>query len=115
MKSRYTDEFEIFWLAYPARWDRDRGVKIKRKKYPAFEAWKKLTDEQRKECLGKRKKIWQEEGSYPRDCVTWLNQWGWEDIELSENQWTQAIEVEMKEIAPPIKLEAWQERKKLGM
>lgn len=100
--TNYTPDFELFWQSYPGRWDGSRGKKLKRKKYPAFEAWKKLTKEQRRECLGKRKKIWQEEGSYPRDCVTWLNQWGWEDIVLPENQWIRAIEIKMKEITPTV-------------
>ena len=114
----YTSEFELFWKAYPARWDRDRSVKVKRKKRPAFEKWLKLSKEERQECLGKRKRIWQEEGNCPRDCVTWLNQYGWEDIDLPEDKWVQVLpDVKMKEIAPVVNLndERNKQRKVLGL
>ena len=79
--SRYTEEFEKFWKAYPCRWHKDLGIRVKRKKYPAFEKWQKLSQEIREECLAKTKHIQRAEGAYVRDAVTWLNQYGWEDIE----------------------------------
>jgi len=77
----YTDEFETFWKAYPSRWNRDIHSYVKRKKYPAFEKWQKLPQDIRDDCLAKSKLIKEAEGT-PRDCVTWLNQRGWDDIEL---------------------------------
>jgi len=77
----YTSEFETFWKKYPARWNSNLSVMVKRKKYPAFVSWQKLTPETQRECLFKAKYIKQTEGT-PRDCVTWLNQRGWDDIEL---------------------------------
>lgn len=77
----YTEEFEKFWKAYPKRWNRDIGSFVKRKKFPAFEKWQKLSQTVRDECLAKSRLIRKTEGT-PRDCVTWLNQRGWDDIEL---------------------------------
>ena len=77
----YTEEFEIFWKLFPKRWNRDLGIFVKRKKWPAFEKWQKLSQAIRNECLGKARLIKASEGT-PRDCVTWLNQRGWDDIEL---------------------------------
>ena len=42
-KMDYTPEFEKFWQAYPKRWNRDLGCYVKRKKYPAFQKWQKLS------------------------------------------------------------------------
>ena len=77
----YTPEFETFWKAYPKRLNRDLGVFVKRKKWPAFEKWQKLSQTIRSDCLAKSRLIRLTEGT-PRDCVTWLNQRGWDDIEL---------------------------------
>ena len=77
----YTEEFETFWKAFPSRWNRDLGVFVKRKKWPAFEKWQKLSQAIRNDCLAKSRLIRLTEGT-PRDCVTWLNQRGWDDIEL---------------------------------
>ena len=79
----YTDEFEAFWKAYPKRWNQDLGCWVKRKKYPAFLKWQKLSQAIRNECLSKAHLIKRAEGT-PRDCVTWINQRGWEDIELEK-------------------------------
>lgn len=77
----YTAEFETFWQLYPKRWNQDLGVYVKRKKWPAFEKWQKLSQAIRNDCLAKVYLIKATEGT-PRDCVTWLNQRGWDDIEL---------------------------------
>ena len=79
----YTPEFETFWSLYPKRWNRDLGCYVKRKKWPAFEKWRKLTQAIRDDCLAKVKLIRRAEGT-PRDCVTWLNNRGWDDIELEK-------------------------------
>lgn len=84
--TEYTEEFKIFWKAYPWRWDRANSQRIKRKKKPAFLAWQKLSEEVRAECMAKRKMIRAAEGSCARDCVTWLNQEGWEDIEVESKE-----------------------------
>ena len=77
----YTADFEKFWYKYPRRWNKDLGIWVKRKKYPAFLKWQKLHPEIQQECLSKVKLVKKYEGSAVRDCVTWLNQRGWEDIE----------------------------------
>lgn len=79
----YTTEFETFWVKYPKRWNRDLGCFVKRKKWPAFQKWQKLSKAIRSDCLAKVHLIRRAEGT-PRDCVTWLNQRGWEDIELEK-------------------------------
>ena len=79
----YTPEFMLFWKAYPARWNSNLSCMVKRKKYPAFLSWQKLSSERQQECLIKAKHIKRTEGT-PRDCVTWLNQRGWDDIELEK-------------------------------
>ena len=79
----YTDEFETFWRKFPSRWNKDfqGGTYVKRKKRPAFEKWRKLPQAIRNECLAKVHLVRQSEGGSVRNCVTWLNQCGWEDIE----------------------------------
>ena len=86
MTKRYTDEFERFWKGFPARWNRDfqGGTWVKRRKRPAFEKWEKLSDEVKAKCLRVVKQIKKAEGGAVRDAVTWLNQYGWEDIEEPE-------------------------------
>lgn len=79
----YTTEFEAFWKQYPKRWNRDLSCLVKRKKWPAFLKWQKLPQTIRNECLAKVKLIKRAEGT-PRDCVTWINQRGWDDIELEK-------------------------------
>ena len=79
----YTADFQRFWKAYPKRWNRDKGIWVKRKKFPAFESWQKLPDHIKAKCLRIAKTIRASEG-VPRDCVTWLNQRGWDDIEEDE-------------------------------
>jgi len=96
----YTDEFEIFWKIYPKRWNRDLGVYVKRKKWPAFEKWQKLSQVIRNDCLTKVRLIKQTEGT-PRDCVTWLNQRGWDDIELPDKPQPKALPAE---IVPKLKV-----------
>ena len=86
----YTPEFETFWKQFPSRWNRDLGISVKRKKWPAFEKWQKLSQAIRNDCLAKACLIKQSEGT-PRDCVTWLNQRGWDDIELPDKPKPKAL------------------------
>lgn len=79
----YTSDFEEFWKQYPKRWSRDRGEYVKRKKYPAFETWLRLSEANRAKCLRVVRQILKHEGT-PRDAVTWLNERGWDDIEEND-------------------------------
>ena len=85
-QSTYTDEFERFWKGFPARWNKDfqGGTWVKRRKHPAFDKWEKLSDEVKSKCLRILKQIKKAEGGTVRDAVTWLNQYGWEDIDEPE-------------------------------
>lgn len=82
----YTPDFEQFWKHYPRRWNKDfqGGSWVKRKKPPAFWAWQKLSEEIKAKCLRIVKQIKKSEGGSVRDAVTWINQYGWEDIEEAE-------------------------------
>ena len=79
----YTKGFLEFWKLYPKRWNKDLGCYVKRKKWPAFLKWQKLSKEIRAKCLARVHLVKKMEGS-PRDCVTWLNNRGWDDIEEDE-------------------------------
>ncbi len=117
--TNYTPDFELFWQSYPKRWIRDLGIWVKRKKFPAFESWQKLTEEIRADCVAKRKLIKKHEGT-PRDCVTWLNQRGWDDIDLPNEgerlpkDMTDSLKiVKFDEVSTSDKVN--RERKKLGL
>ena len=79
----YSEQFEEFWLSYPKRWDRNVHRYIKRKKGPAYKSWCKLSPEIHAEILAKTKYIKQFEGFAVRDPVSWLNQEGWDDIDIT--------------------------------
>jgi len=89
--AEYTSEFEQFWGAYPSRWNKNfqGGSWVKRKKNPAYLSWCKLSTPIRDKCMRIVKKIKSAEGGTVRDCVTWLNQKGWDDIE--EEAWKPSI------------------------
>ena len=82
----YTPEFEHFWENFPSRWNKDfqHGSWVKRKKLPAFQAWQKLPEAIRAKCLRVVKQIKKSEGGSVRDAVTWINQYGWDDIKENE-------------------------------
>lgn len=82
----YTPEFEQFWKDFPSRWNKDfqGGSWVKRKKEPAFRAWQKLPEEIKTKCLRIVKRIKKAEGGSVRDAVTWINQYGWDDIEEAD-------------------------------
>jgi len=83
-KMTYTQDFETFWSHYPKRWNKDLGLRVKRKKSPAFQKWQKLSKDIRAKCLSRVHLIAKMEGNAVRDCVTWLNQEGWDDFEQEE-------------------------------
>ncbi len=78
--AEYTSMFLLFWKRFPARWNSNLHTYVKRRKFPAFKVWQKLSPEIQQKCLRIVKKIKAAEGT-PRDCVTWLNQIGWDDID----------------------------------
>jgi len=92
--TEYTEEFERFWKAYPSRWNMNLHSYVKRKKWPAFKVWQKLSKELKAECMAKVRLVKATEGT-PRDAVTWLNQRGWDDIELPEEKWKPSLPKEM--------------------
>ena len=96
----YTSFFEIFWKAFPSRWNSNLHKYVKRKKWPAFQAWQKLSPAIQQKCLRIRKKIKDAEGT-PRDAVTWLNQRGWDDIDEPDIT-AQKLPAELTDIFQPV-------------
>ena len=82
---KYSPEFEYLWKKWPKRWNRNKSVWVKRKKFPAWKAWQKLDEETQRFILSVLNKARENEGAYPRDLVTWLNQQGWEDLEFQSD------------------------------
>jgi len=79
----YTADFLEFWKRYPKRFVSGIGW-VRRKKKPAFIVWQKLSRGIRAKCLARVHLIKKMEGNAVRDCVTWLNQDGWDDFEIDE-------------------------------
>jgi hypothetical protein len=78
MKNKYTEQFEIFWKAYPR----------KTAKFPAFKSWEKQSIEGDaflpKQIIGdieKRTRLnfWPTDHSKIPHAATWLNQRRWDD------------------------------------
>ena len=109
--------FLVFWKNYPARWNGNLSIYVKRKKYPAFKTWQGLTPKIQQKCLRIVKQIKKTEGT-PRDCVTWLNQIGWDDIDepdLDAQKLPQRLTDSLKQVpdAPNINTERNRQRKGL--
>lgn len=83
--NRYDPKFEYVWKKWPRRWSRTKGVWIKRKKVPAWKKWQTLDEATQDIIVSCVLQAREQEGSYPRDLVTWLNQEGWEDLDLGED------------------------------
>lgn len=94
MTKPYSKEFEYFWRVYPKRWSKSRHEWIKRRKFPAWQSWEKLSEDIQLHLLALGKKIKQSEGDYPRDAVVWLNQRGWDDMDLPSS-WVPALPAEL--------------------
>ena len=103
--TEYSDNFELFWKAYPAR----NGRKVGKK--PAFAQWNKLTADQRKVAFAtaeknNRMQTW---GKYVRDAQRWLRDAGWED-EIEAKQTDMLGTRPMPEAHVPEVTLPWQER-----
>jgi len=78
--SKYPEDFEIFWKAWPGRWkpETDRSVKIG--KYDAFLEWKHLKDEEKKEIMSVLPKVKPAGTQYLPDACRWLKRKRWHDF-----------------------------------
>ena len=83
-KTRYSNEFQYVWGKWPGRWNAKLGRKVKRKKQPAWKAWQKLSPDTQQlivSCIIQARA----NEDFPRDLVTWINQEGWEDLDLPDS------------------------------
>jgi len=76
----YTEEFERFWKAYPARWNKESDRHYKVGKWEAFQVWKKLSQKDKEDILAKVKYI--QKGQYVLDAHRWLKKRRFDDIEI---------------------------------
>lgn len=77
--TRYTPEFEEFWLTYPARWNEDSDRYYKVGKWDAMLEWQKLDEDDKKLALYAAKKL--RTGKYIKDAHRWLKHRRFDDIE----------------------------------
>lgn len=105
----YTEEFEIFWKAYPKRWNRSSGRHYKVGKWEAFHAWKRLSQKDRNDILIKVK--YMKSGEFVLDAHRWLKKRRFDDMELPKPKRKPVISKEIKVIESP---EAIAEREEKG-
>ena len=76
----YAAEFEMFWKAYPKRWNRSSGKYYKVGKWEAFQVWKRLSQKDRNDILIKVK--YMKNGEFVLDAHRWLKKRRFDDIEI---------------------------------
>ena len=76
----YTEEFEVFWKAYPKRWNRSSGKYYKVGKWEAFQVWKRLSQKDRNDILIKVN--YMKTGEFVLDAHRWLKKRRFDDIEI---------------------------------
>ncbi len=77
---KYTEDFLEFWKKYPARWNRDSDRHYKVGKWEAMCEWKKLSQHEKEDCLGKVKYV--QGGQYVLDAHRWLKKKRFDDIDI---------------------------------
>jgi len=77
----YSKEFRYLWKMWRPRIK--NGIRVKRKKPQAWVKWQLLDAKTQTFILSTIKQQVINEGDCPRDLVTWINQEGWEDLEVS--------------------------------
>ena len=81
MRTKYPDDFQVVWKAWPGRW-RNEGRPTKAGKALALEIWKTMDTEDREDatnaiCSGKVKSAGTQ---YLPDMIRWLRDRKWEDF-----------------------------------
>lgn len=85
IRREYSEKFKYVWSKWPKRWDRAKGRYVKKKKPQAADKFEKMPDEDQDFIMSIICLAAGNEGSCPRDLVTWINQQGWEDLDLDED------------------------------
>jgi hypothetical protein len=89
MRTKYTEEFELFWALYPPRWNEDLHTWRKNGKQAAFVLWEKMTVEDKIKAFETAKKL---KGSkWTPDARKWLLNKMWEDLEMTDQQYRDSI------------------------
>ena len=80
--TKYADDFEVFWKAWPGRWDRVNVKTVKVGKHEAFIIWRTMAEDDKVFCLqlAKTGKIKGKGTEYLPDCWRWLSKRRWEDF-----------------------------------
>ena len=80
--TKYTEEFEAFWKAWPGRWNLDTQKIEKIGKHEAFIIWRTMAEDDRSFCikLAKTPKIKEKGTRWLPDCWRWLSKRRWEDF-----------------------------------
>lgn len=78
--SKYPEDFEIFWRAWPGRWRPEDDKSIKVGKYDAFLEWKHLTEAEKKDIMFVLPKVKYAGTQYLPDACRWLKRKRWHDF-----------------------------------
>lgn len=74
----YTEDFELFWRAYPPRFNEERQLYRRADKPGAFAEWQKLTAEEKIAALNAVQR--EKSSKWTPDARKWLHHKRWEDI-----------------------------------
>ncbi|KKM94257.1 hypothetical protein LCGC14_0600440 [marine sediment metagenome] len=78
MRTKYTEDFEMFWKNWPGRYNPD-GPARKVGKRDAFEIWKTMDDEDRQDAISVLERVSYIGTKYLPDAHRWLKRRMWED------------------------------------
>lgn len=78
--SKYPEDFERFWTAWPGRWrpEQDRSIKVG--KYDTSLEWKYLKDNEKTEIMSVLVKVKRAGTQYLPDAARWLKRKRWHDF-----------------------------------
>ena len=80
--TKYSDEFQQFWKAWPGRYNSDSQQTIKVGKYQAYAEWQRLSADDKETVmqLVKSGRLKSRGTKYLPDAYRWLNKRRWEDF-----------------------------------
>lgn len=78
--TNYTDDFAIFWKAWPGRYDAVNQITEKVGKHKAFVIWRSMSDEDKKVVLEIVGKVKYAGRKYLPDAWKWLAEKKYEDF-----------------------------------
>ena len=77
--TKYTEEFEAFWKAWPGRWDSINQKTEKVGKHEAFVIWRTMAEDDKGKSLKLIKSGRVKSARFLPDCWRWLAKRRWED------------------------------------